>query len=81
LEKIDKIKLVYFLGIGGIGMSALARYFNHIGKLVFGYDKTKTELTTVLEKENITIYFDENTDRLNALSDSQNQSGIKLFNQ
>ncbi len=67
LEKIDKIKLVYFLGIGGIGMSALARYFNHLGKLVFGYDKTKTELTTALEKENITIYFDENIERLDAI--------------
>src|SRR3954471_8205479 len=53
-------KLYYFLGVGGIGMSALARYFNHYGKTVYGYDKTKTALCTELENEGIQIHYDEN---------------------
>ncbi len=48
---------VYFLGIGGIGMSALAKYFVHIGATVMGYDKTKTTLTTQLEQLGITITY------------------------
>ncbi len=50
-------KKVYFLGIGGIGMSALARYFNHLGMDVSGYDKTSTELTEKLENEGIKIHY------------------------
>lgn len=49
----------YFLGIGGIGMSALARYLHREGHLVSGYDKTPTPLTEQLQKEGISIYFDE----------------------
>ncbi|MBS1647285.1 MAG: UDP-N-acetylmuramate--L-alanine ligase [Bacteroidetes bacterium] len=56
------IQLVYFLGIGGIGMSALARYFNHYGIPVAGYDKTPTTLTAELQNEGIDIHFDENTE-------------------
>ncbi len=67
LFEINKIKIVYFLGIGGIGMSALARYFNHLGKQVIGYDKTETELTRDLVNEKIEIYYDENTNRLNSI--------------
>lgn len=57
--KLDAIKAVYFIGIGGIGMSALARYFNRIGKKVSGYDKTATPLTQKLEKEGIYIHFED----------------------
>lgn len=57
--EFEKIKQVYFLGIGGIGMSALARYFNMLGKQVAGYDKTETELTTQLQKENIGVSYNE----------------------
>src|SRR5687767_1143713 len=53
-------KLYYFLGVGGIGMSALARYFNHYGKKTFGYDKTKTTLTSQLENEGIPCHYEEN---------------------
>ena len=60
-------KLIYFLGIGGIGMSALARYFNHYGIKVAGYDKTPTSLTTELQNEGIDIHFDENEEYLNYL--------------
>lgn len=56
---LDAIKAVYFIGIGGIGMSSLARYFNRIGKKVSGYDKTATPLTQKLEKEGIYIHFED----------------------
>ena len=51
---------VYFLGIGGIGMSALARYFNSKGVKVSGYDKTATTLTRQLEKEGMQIHYEDN---------------------
>lgn len=50
---------VYFLGIGGIGMSALARYFLHEGKAVAGYDRTATELTRLLEGEGATVTYED----------------------
>jgi UDP-N-acetylmuramate--alanine ligase len=53
------LRSVYFLGIGGIGMSALARYFNEQGAKVFGYDKTPTTLTGELEKQGMQIHFNE----------------------
>jgi UDP-N-acetylmuramate--alanine ligase len=48
---------VYFVGVGGIGMSALARFFRHRGKNVAGYDRTSTELTDQLAREEIDIHF------------------------
>ena len=60
-------KLYYFLGVGGIGMSALARYFNHYGKTVYGYDKTKTDLTKELENEGISIHYQEDENLLTEL--------------
>lgn len=54
---LKQIHNVYFIGIGGIGMSALARYFKAIGKNVSGYDKTETELTKELESAGIAIHF------------------------
>ncbi len=56
---IKNIKTAYFLGIGGIGMSAIARYFNHLGIKVMGYDKTPTSLTNELIKEGIDIHFED----------------------
>lgn len=58
--KLDNIHSVYFLGIGGIGMSALARWFKHNGKAVSGYDKTETALTKQLQSEGISIHFEDN---------------------
>ena len=58
--EIKDIKRVYFLGIGGIGMSALARYFNTNGVAVSGYDKTETVLTKKLAAEGISIHFEDN---------------------
>lgn len=57
---LKSIHNVYFLGIGGIGMSALARYFNAMGKKVSGYDKTATKLTNELVEEGIKIHFEDN---------------------
>lgn len=50
---------IYFLGIGGIGMSALARYFMHEGKRVAGYDRTESPLTRRLEEEGALIHYEE----------------------
>jgi len=57
--RLKEIHNVYFIGIGGIGMSALARYFSKTGKHVAGYDKTKTEVTCNLEKNGIQIHFSD----------------------
>ena len=55
-----KYKAVYLIGIGGIGMSALARYYKHLGLFVAGYDKTKTSLAQQLENEEIFIHYSDN---------------------
>ena len=57
---LNQIHNVYFIGIGGIGMSALARYFQNIGKNVSGYDKTPTMLTDELILGGMHIHFDDN---------------------
>jgi UDP-N-acetylmuramate--alanine ligase len=56
---LQQIEVFYFLGIGGIGMSALARYFHTQGKQVLGYDRTQTPLTMELEMEGIAIHYDD----------------------
>ncbi len=58
---IEDIKAVYFVGIGGIGMSAIARYFLHIGVKVAGYDKTETDLTRKLAAEGADIHYSDDT--------------------
>ncbi len=59
MKELEKIKNVYFLGIGGIGMSALARYFKFIGKNVAGYDSTQTPLTDALQAEGIDVHYED----------------------
>ncbi|HTS46228.1 MAG TPA: UDP-N-acetylmuramate--L-alanine ligase [Puia sp.] len=59
---LKNIQKIYFIGIGGIGMSALARYFRFHGKEVSGYDKTETELTKKLIAEGIPVHYTENLD-------------------
>lgn len=63
---LNQIHNVFFIGIGGIGMSALARYFKAIGKDVAGYDKTPTELTAELIESGIPIHFDDDIDSIPA---------------
>lgn len=60
MTEVKNIKRIYFLGIGGIGMSALARYFNSNGVAVSGYDKTETVLTKKLTQEGIAIHYEDN---------------------
>ncbi|MEF9932048.1 MAG: Mur ligase domain-containing protein, partial [Bacteroidales bacterium] len=54
------MKNVYFIGIGGIGMSAIARYYKHAGYKVSGYDKTPSKLTKALEEEGIIVHYTNN---------------------
>ena len=61
---LSQIHNVYFIGIGGIGMSALARYFKNIGKNIAGYDKTPTELTDELIALGMDIHFDDNIGKI-----------------
>jgi UDP-N-acetylmuramate--alanine ligase len=56
------MKNIYFIGIGGIGMSAIARYYNAKGHKVSGYDKTPSPLTHALESEGIEIHYEDNLD-------------------
>ena len=58
---IDAIKSVYFIGAGGIGMSALVRYFLSLGKVVAGYDRTASELTERLNAEGAAIHYEDDT--------------------
>lgn len=62
--ELKDIKAVYFVGAGGIGMSAIARYFLHKGVVVAGYDKTSSVLTKELEKEGMLIHYDEDVEKI-----------------
>ena len=71
--EIKDIKAVYFVGAGGIGMSAIARYFLSKKLVVAGYDKTPSNLTHELEKEGILIHYEENVDLIpEACKDAKN---------
>ncbi len=66
-------KSIYFVGIGGIGMSALARYFLYDGRRVGGYDRTATELTNALEAEGAEVHYEDNVALIgDAFRDPQN---------
>ena len=69
MHKLDTIKNIYFIGIGGIGMSALARYFIAKGCVVSGYDKTKTVLTEALSELGINIHYEDNISLLDTKAD------------
>jgi UDP-N-acetylmuramate--alanine ligase len=73
--QLNQYDTVYFLGIGGIGMSALARWFNRQGMFVAGYDRTPTPLTKELEKEGIKIHFEDDV----ALIPTQVDNNKTLF--
>ena len=62
--ELKDIKAVYFVGAGGIGMSAIARYFIKKGLVVAGYDKTPSDLTKRLETEGMLIHYNENVDEI-----------------
>nr|WP_294795833.1 UDP-N-acetylmuramate--L-alanine ligase [uncultured Mucilaginibacter sp.] len=60
--ELQNVQRVYLVGIGGIGMSGLARYFHKLGCIVYGYDKTPTDLTNELHNEGIQATFDDNSE-------------------
>ncbi len=64
MSRINQIQKIYFIGIGGIGMSALARYFHSKNVQVSGYDKTPTPLTRALEESGIVIRYNEDVSRI-----------------
>ncbi len=66
--EMSQLHTIYFIGVGGIGMSALARYFVAQGKVVMGYDKTPSPLTNRLEKEGVQITFDADLSSVESLS-------------
>lgn len=61
---LNNIHSVYFIGVGGIGMSAIARYFNAIGKQVGGYDKTASPLTAALKDEGVFVHYEDDIDAI-----------------
>ncbi|MDO4728374.1 MAG: UDP-N-acetylmuramate--L-alanine ligase [Bacteroidota bacterium] len=61
---MEQYKYIYFLGIGGIGMSALARYFNTLGKVVCGYDRTATDITQQLQSQGVRITYNQEVEAL-----------------
>ena len=67
--RISDLQHLYFVGIGGIGMSALARYFHHLGKTVSGYDRTETRLTRALVQEGIPVHYEDRLELLSASID------------
>lgn len=89
MKDISQIQRVYFIGIGGIGMSALARYFNFHGKTVSGYDKTETPLTRQLVEEGILVHYEDNTELADKEADivvytpaiPKNHSELQYFQQ
>ncbi|MEO6884380.1 MAG: UDP-N-acetylmuramate--L-alanine ligase [Bacteroidia bacterium] len=76
--ELKNIHTFYFLGIGGIGMSALARYFNAAGNKIYGYDKTATKLTDELISEDIDIHFESDVKFISNHFDSQKRSEILI---
>ena len=59
-----RYKHIYFIGIGGIGMSAIARYYKFKGVDVAGYDRTPSDLTHALESEGIAVHYEDAPDRI-----------------
>ncbi len=76
---VKNLHTVYFLGVGGIGMSAIARYFNSLECKVVGYDKTKTILTEKLESEGIEIHYDENVDLIPSAIKEQKEGTLVVY--
>ena len=77
--KIEQYDNIYFLGIGGIGMSALARWFMKKGLKVSGYDRTATALTAALEAEGMVIHYDDNVGSIPAEVRSQKDKTLVVF--
>jgi len=77
--ELQNIKRVYLIGIGGIGMSGLARYFAHLGCIVCGYDKTSTDLTDQLHHEGIQVIFDDWVDCIPLSFQTPNECTLIIY--
>lgn len=77
--KLDQYDRVYFLGIGGIGMSALARWFLRKGMTVAGYDRTPTPLTAELEQEGISIHYADQLDNIPKWVKDHKETTLVIF--
>lgn len=76
---IDQVKHVYLIGIGGIGMSGLARYFKRLGCAVAGYDRTETELTRALVNEGIPVIYHDDVAQIPAAFQSPGPQSLVIF--
>lgn len=76
---LNEIHRVFFIGIGGIGMSALARYFNSFSIPVFGYDLTATQLTTEMEKSGISIVYHDGIENIDKSIRSQKENTLVVY--
>lgn len=76
---IDQVRQVYLIGIGGIGMSGLARYFQHLGCAVTGYDRTETELTQALVNEGITVVYEDDVALIPATFKKPSEESLMIF--
>jgi UDP-N-acetylmuramate--alanine ligase len=76
---LKNLHTVYFLGVGGIGMSAIARYFNSLDCKVVGYDKTQTNLTKKLASEGIEIHYEENLDLIPLEVKEQQEGTLVIY--
>ncbi len=77
--EIKNVHTIYFIGVGGIGMSAIARYFNSLECKVFGYDKTKTVLTEQLESEGIIIHYNEDINQIPLTIRQQEEGTLVIY--
>ena len=77
--KLEQYHNIYFLGIGGIGMSALARWFMKSGKKVSGYDKTSTKLTDALKAEGMVIHFEDKLELIPKEVHDQKDNTLVIF--
>ncbi|QXV67117.1 UDP-N-acetylmuramate--L-alanine ligase [Mucilaginibacter sp. 21P] len=77
--ELNNIKRVYLIGIGGIGMSGLARYFYHLGCVVCGYDKTHTSLTEALHNEGICIVYEDLKDSIPMSFQSPDEGTLIIY--
>lgn len=79
MKDLNHIKHFYFIGIGGIGMSALARYFKAKGKYVAGYDRSVTELTKTLEKDGIEINYTDEVAKIPKVIRQNNENSLIVY--
>jgi UDP-N-acetylmuramate--alanine ligase len=77
--ELQNIKRVYLIGIGGIGMSGLARYFAHLGCIICGYDRTSTDLTDQLHNEGIQVIFDDREDWIPLSFQTPNECTLVIY--